>query len=239
MTYVLTLDGEWHFCETGDEFSIDFLSKHMMHADGEQFVAYAGEFFVRRIKEGNNEGEQQRDQNDTSNDNTHESDQDFADDDDDPSHYELIIDNDSGTYRPPEETLPILQSWLGAKERLGGLGRVTAMHAFDENLQDLKKQRKELKKRIAGGEIPKRQQVQRMGSSVSSLRVDGRKMSSSEVERIVEEAKETNDGKLGAPGNGDVGGTSGMNSTMQEGNSDAKTLDATEEKSKTNASTVT
>lgn len=197
MTYVLTLDGQWRFSETGDEFSIDFLSKHMMHADGEQFVAYAGEFFVRRIKSGEGEGEQPRPGHDSEREDNDEA-HGFGDDetDEDPSHYELIIDNDSGTYRPPEDTLPILQSWLGAKERLGGLGRVTAMHCFDDKLQTLKKERKELKKKIAGGELPKRQQAKRRGSSTSSLRVDGRKLSSGEVERILEEAKEKNDGKL-------------------------------------------
>lgn len=66
------------------------------------------------------------------------------------------------------------------------------MHCFDDNLQALKKQRKELKKRLAGGELPKRHQAFRSGSSASSLKVDGRKLSSSEVERIVAEAQNTN-----------------------------------------------
>ena len=79
---------------------------------------------------------------------------------------------------------------------MGALGRVTAMHCFDDKLQELKKERKELKKKIAGGELPKRQQVNRRGSSASSLRIGKRKMSSGEVERIVSEAKEENEGKL-------------------------------------------
>ena len=197
-TYVLTLDAQWRFCETGDEFSIDFLSKHMMHADGEQIVAYAGEFFIRRISEaeGNEVHEETRDHSEKERINEDEDEGDI-----DPSHYELVIDNDSGTYRPPESTLPILQAWLGDKCRLGALGRVTAMHCFDEKLQALKKQRKELKKRLAGGEPHKRQQVKRLGSSTSSLRVDGRKLSSGEVERIVAEKERENDEKLpgGAP----------------------------------------
>ena len=33
-TYVITLDGEMRFTETGEEFAIEMLSKHSMHADG-------------------------------------------------------------------------------------------------------------------------------------------------------------------------------------------------------------
>ena len=47
-TYIITLQGEWRFTETGSEFSIQFLSKHSMHSDFSQEVACAGEFFVRR-----------------------------------------------------------------------------------------------------------------------------------------------------------------------------------------------
>ena len=47
-TYVLTLQGEWRFTETGPEFAIQFLSKHSMHSDVAEEVAFAGEFFVRR-----------------------------------------------------------------------------------------------------------------------------------------------------------------------------------------------
>ena len=100
-TYVLTLDSEWRFSETGDEFAIDFLSKHMMHANGAQVVCYAGEFFVRRIRDGSEKdvGKTRVDLEDES-------------EDTDPKHYELVIDNNSGTYRPPKETLDALQDWL-------------------------------------------------------------------------------------------------------------------------------
>ncbi|OCB89891.1 hypothetical protein A7U60_g2920 [Sanghuangporus baumii] len=192
-TYVLTLDAQWRFCETGDEFAIDFLSKHMMHADGEQIVAYAGEFFVRRIAESHGgELRHEAGRKDTEKGSGYPAEE----DDDDPSHYELVIDNDSGTYRPPESTLPVLQTWLEDKHRLGALGRVTAMHCSDKKLQALKKQRKELKKHLAGGELPKRQQVRRSGSSTSSIRVDGRKLSSGEVERIVSEKERENEARM-------------------------------------------
>ncbi len=47
-TYVLTLDGLFRFTETGKEFGIDLLSKHSMHSDVSIYIAYSGEFFVRR-----------------------------------------------------------------------------------------------------------------------------------------------------------------------------------------------
>jgi hypothetical protein len=47
-TYVITLQREWRFSETGSEFAIQFLSKHSMHSDLATEVAASGEFFVRR-----------------------------------------------------------------------------------------------------------------------------------------------------------------------------------------------
>lgn len=49
-TFVLTLGSVLRFCETGKEFSIDLLSKHMMHADVNVYVAWAGEFLIRPRK---------------------------------------------------------------------------------------------------------------------------------------------------------------------------------------------
>ncbi|EWC44284.1 hypothetical protein DRE_01110 [Drechslerella stenobrocha 248] len=46
-TFIITLDGEWRFCETGNEYKINHLSKHGMHADGKAKVVWAGEFFLR------------------------------------------------------------------------------------------------------------------------------------------------------------------------------------------------
>jgi hypothetical protein len=37
-----------------------------------------------------------------------------------------VIDNDSGTYRPPVSELAMFQSWLEAPERLGALGRFSS-----------------------------------------------------------------------------------------------------------------
>src|SRR5436190_7802767 len=49
-TYVLTLDGQWRFTETGKEYRIDMLSKHTMHSNVSIYIAYSGEFFVRRLR---------------------------------------------------------------------------------------------------------------------------------------------------------------------------------------------
>lgn len=68
-TYVLMLDGQLRFTETGKNFGIDLvsspltttltyrlmcaivqLSKHTMHSDVSQYVACSGEFFVRRLE---------------------------------------------------------------------------------------------------------------------------------------------------------------------------------------------
>jgi len=105
-TYVLTIDAEWRFTETGKEFSIQMLSKHTMHSCISVYVAFAGEFFVRPRK------------------NLHHKPTEGHIDD-----YELVIDNDSGTYRPPKENVAILQEFM--EKRVPGL-KVRAADAFDD-----------------------------------------------------------------------------------------------------------
>jgi hypothetical protein len=226
--YVMTLDGEWRFTETGEEFAVQMLSKHSMHADLAKEIAFSGEFFVRpvvdepgggfesgrKVEDGSvkreaeekkrKEEEEKRKPNeekagedkdegekkqggDAETGKEKEQDQDGGegssekkskvphpeekvekeveqkesqkkekkeeqqeqeeetrrDEEDprirrlagedpeeivqDPAAYELVIDNDSGTYRPRVDLLPVLREWLGAKERLGALGRVTCV----------------------------------------------------------------------------------------------------------------
>jgi hypothetical protein len=93
-TYVLTLDGILRFTETGKEFGIDMLSKHTMHSDVSIYIACSGEFLVRNRQSAH----------------THEAES--ASGSIDPDNYELIIDNDSGTYRPNGELLPKLKEYL-------------------------------------------------------------------------------------------------------------------------------
>ena len=107
-TYVLTLDGLWRFTETGKEFGIDMLSKHTMHSDVNIYIAFSGEFFIRRLKTPR----QSPDDPEThppadigggppSEQLPH-----------DPAYYALVIDNDSGTYRPNPKLLPQLKEFL-------------------------------------------------------------------------------------------------------------------------------
>ncbi|KAJ4370721.1 hypothetical protein N0V83_005242 [Neocucurbitaria cava] len=112
-TYVLTLDALFRFTETGKEFGIDMLSKHTMHSDVAAYVAFSGEFFIRRLKHHARAPPDEGGQN-----KSHPPDdiEGGPPDEDvkvkDPSYYELVIDNDSGTYRPNAALLPQLKSFF-------------------------------------------------------------------------------------------------------------------------------
>lgn len=180
-TYVITLDGEWRFTETGEDFAIDMLSKHSMHADVAPIVAYSGEFFVQRIPEEISQANGEQDRQSATRDSeslvSPPSDSDPPSPNRDPKVYELVIDNDSGTYRSRPNLLPLLQSWLSAPERLGGLGRIRALPESDQHLQEMKTARKEEKKlRAARGERPEKVAVATKGRSG-----DARSISSGEL----------------------------------------------------------
>lgn len=142
-TYVLTLDGLLRFTETGKEFGIDLLSKHTMHSDVETYIACSGEFFIRRLQHPDSSGEVEPDEK------THPSEQ-LPDGPPkkspptNPSYYQLIIDNDSGTYRPDKRTLPDLKYFL--QKQFPGLGVVT-MDCGDERLQKMKEAQRSAKKK--------------------------------------------------------------------------------------------
>ncbi|KAL2208452.1 hypothetical protein CC79DRAFT_574268 [Sarocladium strictum] len=142
-TYVLTLDACFRFTETGKEFGIDMLSKHNMHSNVQHYIACSGEFMIRRL--------QKPDANDDPepNEGTH------PDDDlaggpphsappQNPSYYQLIIDNDSGTYRPDKHVLPDLKAFL--ERQFPGLA-IVVMHWEDEELQKLKENQRNTKKK--------------------------------------------------------------------------------------------
>ncbi|KAJ6607015.1 hypothetical protein B0H10DRAFT_1819115, partial [Mycena sp. CBHHK59/15] len=186
-TYVITLDGEWRFTETGPEFAIDLLSKHSMHADLAKEVAYSGEFFVRRmpVEAGGRDGEREKagkEKSDKPNvdDTQAPNDTETSNPDSAPTRntkaYELIIDNDSGTYRPKKELLPVLEVWLSSPRALGALGRVSAMDGFDDALKEMKEERKNDKKG-KGGETKVGKMVGvRKGGSGSVSRVSSGKV---------------------------------------------------------------
>lgn len=66
----------------------------------------------------------------------------------DPSAYELVIDNDSGTYRPNKDLLPLLQAFLASN--FVGL-HVTVKASDDDAYQDEKKKRHEDRTEASGG----------------------------------------------------------------------------------------
>lgn len=145
-TYVITLDGLMRFTETGKEFGIDFLSKHTMHSDVATYIAFSGEFFIRRLAKPD-APEHQGDPH--VNEPTHPA-EDLPGGPPEtgppanPRHYQLIIDNDSGTYRPDKHQLPHLREYL--EKNFPGMG-IVAMHWEDEELQTLKSAQNKIKQK--------------------------------------------------------------------------------------------
>jgi hypothetical protein len=150
-TYVLTLDGVMRFTETGKEFGIDLLSKHTMHSDVATYIACSGEFFIRRLQ--HHESDRAERDNPEPSQPTHP-DQDVgggpphSQPPQDPAQYQLIIDNDSGTYRPDKSILPLLKEFL--EKNFPGLG-VVAMHWEEDELKEMKKGQQEIKKKEGKG----------------------------------------------------------------------------------------
>jgi hypothetical protein len=141
-TYVLTLDGLLRFTETGKEFGIDLLSKHTMHSDVNIYIACSGEFFIRRLKNPNESAEAPGQETHPNTDlpggppNSPPPKS--------PKNYELVIDNDSGTYRPKGDLLPLLKQFL--KKNFPGLHVVTK-ECTDDHLQKMKEGQRERKKK--------------------------------------------------------------------------------------------
>lgn len=179
-TYVLTLDGLFRFTETGKEFGIDMLSKHTMHSDVASYVAFSGEFFIRRLKH------HRRDPPEAGGNNTsHPPDAIssglFPPSDEpktDPSYYELVIDNDSGTYRPNCKLLPQLKAFF--ESNFPGLHVVTIDSQGDAEKMEAMKQEQRDRKKYEGEQIVYTQ-ISRSSS-----------MSSSDIEELdrLEEAGE-------------------------------------------------
>ncbi|KAI0689301.1 hypothetical protein BC835DRAFT_261175 [Cytidiella melzeri] len=91
-TYIISMDDDsFRFSETGAAFFVDFASKHALHSNCAQAVRYSGEFHPR--PEGG---------------------WDHFDDQtpDDQVRWELVIDNNSGTYSPDPMLLPTLKQLL-------------------------------------------------------------------------------------------------------------------------------
>jgi hypothetical protein len=141
-TYVITLDGLFRFTETGKEFGIDMLSKHTMHSDVNVYIACSGEFFIRRLKHPRRSAE------DPSQETHPDADLPGGPPNDtppkDPQHYELVIDNDSGTYRPDGSLLPLLKDFL--KANFPGI-HILTKECTDDKLTKMKEAQRERKKK--------------------------------------------------------------------------------------------
>ncbi|KAH0547979.1 hypothetical protein GP486_008278, partial [Trichoglossum hirsutum] len=140
------LDGLFRFTETGKEFGIDLLSKHTMHSGVAIYIAWSGEFFVRRVKSPKEDPRAPGQR-------THPPDEieggpPEEDPPEDPEDYELVIDNDSGTYRPNKDLLPLLKSFL--EKNFVGL-KVLTLACDDDELIKMKNEQREIKKAEGNG----------------------------------------------------------------------------------------
>lgn len=148
-TYVLTLDGLLRFTETGKEFGIDMLSKHTMHSDVNVYIACSGEFLIRRVRDKLKGPEAPVPQTQAV-EAIEGGPPSSSPAPRDPADYELVIDNDSGTYRPDAAYLPQLGGFLEAN--FPGL-KIVTRGCTDEKLQRIKRERREAKKKQGGERV--------------------------------------------------------------------------------------
>lgn len=163
-TYVLTLDAQFRFTETGKEFGIDLLSKHTMHSNVSYYIAFSGEFFVRRHMHRHQRHSPSGHLSDSQESASSET---PADPSTDPADYELYIDNDSGTYRPNGHYLHLLNAFLSAN--FPGL-RVTTLdcEADAERMEELKDSQRQFKKKTGHPMMYLQQSTSSLGSISSS-----------------------------------------------------------------------
>lgn len=105
-------DSSLRFSETGAAFLVDFASKHALHANCAEAVFYSGEFHPRPL--GGWQG--------------------FSDDIPDALvQWELVVDNNSGTYAPKKEDL--VRAQMAFEYNLPGL-TVRALDREDPELKE-------------------------------------------------------------------------------------------------------
>jgi hypothetical protein len=113
-----------------------------MHSNVAVYIACSGEFFVRRLKNPNRSAEDPKQETHPNKDLPGGPPNDPPPQD--PRNYELVIDNDSGTYRPDASILHLLQAFL--EENLPGIHIVTKT-CDDKQLEKMKKGQMERKKK--------------------------------------------------------------------------------------------
>ncbi|KAK6510533.1 hypothetical protein TWF506_009638 [Arthrobotrys conoides] len=139
-TFVITTNGEWRFCETGDEYKINHLSKHGMHSNGEEKVAWSGEFFIRFEKDVTEEdvkdakmyardGQRAKIDGEKTNVSGLQ----------DQGRWKIYLDNDSGTYSPDKEKIATFREFMA--QNLKGI-EVVVKNFKDEGLMQAKKEQK-------------------------------------------------------------------------------------------------
>ncbi|KAF9528271.1 C2-domain-containing protein [Crepidotus variabilis] len=111
-TYIISSeDDSFRFSETGAAFFVDFASKHALHANCFETVRYSGEFHPRPKGGWENFKEEVPDNQ---------------------VDWELVIDNNSGTYAPDKKMLPTLRALL--EYNFPGFA-IFALHHEDEDLK--------------------------------------------------------------------------------------------------------
>ncbi|KAG8961223.1 hypothetical protein FRC03_005653, partial [Tulasnella sp. 419] len=110
-TYVIDED-TFRFSETGAAFFVDFASKHALHSKCATEVRYSGEFHWRPAIGGWNNFQEQMDDSSVA--------------------WEIVFDNNSGTYAPDKQMLPALRALI--EYNFPGL-QVLALDREDEELK--------------------------------------------------------------------------------------------------------
>jgi len=155
-TYIISVDdNSFRFSETGAAFFVDFASKHALHSNCAEAVCYSGEFHPRPAGGWDN----------------------FSDNiPDDQVKWEVVIDNNSGTYSPDPLILPDLKRLL--EFNFPGIG-IYALSYQDPELVKSREacrayalknrgvQQHELQPHIAAGEITLSHKVAMQADSVT------------------------------------------------------------------------
>ncbi|KAG5654022.1 hypothetical protein H0H81_008332 [Sphagnurus paluster] len=112
-TYIISAtDNSFRFSETGAAFFVDFASKHALHSNCAERVRYSGEFHPRPVDGWANFNESKSDEE---------------------VQWELVVDNNSGTYAPKKDLLGALRELL--EYNFSGL-RIVALDREEPSLKE-------------------------------------------------------------------------------------------------------
>ncbi|KAK6344356.1 hypothetical protein TWF696_007995 [Orbilia brochopaga] len=187
-TFVITTDCEWHFCETGDEYKINHLSKHGMLSNGNSKVVWGGEFFLREdYVDEDDEGDAEL------YDRTGEEEDVHAEAVERERRWRIYLDNDSGTFSPGADKLDEFRKFMA--KNLRGL-EVVVKNFKDEKLDQAKKEQKgkdgEEEKEQGGSEAKgekSEKDEDKPGSDKTEKLVEGVKKPRKIVDILAEESK--------------------------------------------------